>query len=78
MRLSQPLNSDEQPCAQEEQYDCVRCVGRLFAMSVPAETEVLDELGVRYFLTFVVLILFFKRSLLMGAYKNPRHISTSR
>jgi len=49
MCISQHLNSDEQPCAQEEQYNCKRCVGRLFAMSVHAATEVLDKLGVRSF-----------------------------
>jgi len=37
-------------CAQEEQYDCKRCIGRLVAMSVPAATEVLDKLRVRSFL----------------------------
>jgi len=32
---------------QEEQYDCKRRIGRLFAMSVHAATEVLDKLGTR-------------------------------
>jgi len=35
--------------AQEEQSDRKRCIGRLFAMSVPADTEVLDKLGARSF-----------------------------
>jgi len=46
MCISQNLNCDEQPCAQEEYYDCKRWMGRLFAMIVPADTEVLDKLGV--------------------------------
>jgi len=31
------------------QYNCKRCMGKLFAMSVPVDTEVLDNLGVRSF-----------------------------
>jgi len=49
MCISQYLNSNEQPCTEEEQYDSKRCMDRLFAMSVPADTEVLDTLGVRSF-----------------------------
>jgi len=43
------MNSDEQPCIEEEQYDCKRCMGRLFTMCVPADTEVLEKLGARSF-----------------------------
>jgi len=49
MCISQYLNYEEQPCAQEEQYDCKRCMSRILAMSVPADTEVLDKLGTRSF-----------------------------
>jgi len=44
------MNSDEQPCAQEEYYDCMRCMGRFSRFIVPADTEVLDKLEALSFL----------------------------
>jgi len=66
MCISQYLNSDEQPCREEEQYDCKRCMGRLFAMSVPVDTEVLDKLGAR------------SPSTLNNARKSYQHFPSSR
>jgi len=42
------MNSDEQPCAQEEYNDCKRWMN-YSRFIVPADTEVLDKLGARSF-----------------------------